>query len=337
MYILENYHDVAPDIICDFLQYLKVNKDYSEKTIHEYFLDLQMFFRYLKRDRGGVDRDTDFNDIDIMDADFDFIKSVSKLDVVNFIYYLRTERIGNERSGSQSGISAVSASRKLACLKSFYRYYCTQSFRLLDKDPTRGVEPPRTKVSVPSVFTESECNDLLNSITGLNKERDACIIMLCLTDGFRISEIAGMNVSDIIQVAKEGEGFITIKGKGNKQRRLFLPANCIETLNQYMSVRNEYKPVENEKALFLSRKHNRISTDAIQRLVKKAMLQANLSGSGPHKLRHTAATLMLKNGVDIRTIQEVLGHGSLSTTQIYTHISNDDLRIAAEANPISKK
>ena len=133
---------------------------------------------------------------------------------------------------------------------------------------------------------------------------------------------------------------MTITGKGNKQRQIYLEDACLDALEDYIAIReSRYRPKEgHEKALFLSRLHLRMSVDAVQAMVKHTLLAAGLSPKkySAHKLRHTAATLMLQNGVDVRTLQEILGHENLNTTQIYTHVDSDSLRVAAKANPLSK-
>ena len=172
---------------------------------------------------------------------------------------------------------------------------------------------------------------LLESVDGKFKERDYAILMVFLNCGIRRSELVGLNLSDVY------EDRIRVVGKGNKERIVFLGTTCKKALQDYLAVRKELQ-CSDPRALFVSREGNRICVTAVHRLVKKHMLAAGLDATqySAHKLRHTAATLMLSGGVDVKTVQEVLGHEHLNTTEIYTHIENTELRIAAEANPLSK-
>ena len=171
----------------------------------------------------------------------------------------------------------------------------------------------------------------MKAVDGPNQARDYAILMIFLNCGIRRSELVGLNLSDVY------EDRIRVIGKGNKERVVYIGSACRAAIDRYLVERRQIVLSDN-RALFGSRDKNRISVSAVHRLVKKHLLQAGLDASklSAHKLRHTAATLMLQNGVDVKTVQEVLGHENLNTTQIYTHIENTELRIAAEANPISK-
>lgn len=327
--------DASP-IINDFLRFESLNMSHSDKTVKEYYLDLRTFFRYMKRERAAVPPDMPFDEIPIDDITLDFVKGISRIDINNFVEYLRCERSTAECKDSDTpGVAIATVNRKVACLKSFFGFYCNR-LEKIDKDPTIGVIVPRLRKYLPEYFTQDESYRLLDAVSGLNEERDYCILLFFLTCGLRVSEIVRINIPDLR--FGDDQHFLTITGKGNKQRQVYLSDACMEALDAYMKIREDaYKPdAKSEHALFLSRKHKRLSVDAVQDLVRKATNQAGLQPYSPHKLRHTAATLMLSNGVDVRTIQEVLGHSSLSTTQIYTHINSDDLRVATRANPISK-
>lgn len=332
---MKDYRDMAPSLLCDFLRYLQLSRDYSEKTVEEYFLDLRTFFRFLKRDRAMVDPDIPFEEIDIMDITLDFIKGISKIDLNAYIDYLRGDRVVHERDGDTTGLAASTTRRKISSIKSFYSYL-TVTIGALSVDPSAGLLMPRQRKKLPDYMTMEECERVLNSVSGINEDRDYAIILLSLTCGLRVSEIAGMNLEDLRFDA--GQQFLKIRGKGHKERQVYPSDACVEAIRAYLDIREDtYKPDgKNKNALFLSRKHNRISVDAVQSMVKKVTREACLRELSPHKLRHTAATLMLQNGVDIRTLQEVLGHNSISTTEIYTHVDDSALRVATRANPISK-
>ena len=199
------------------------------------------------------------------------------------------------------------------------------------ENPIREMDSPKLKKNLPKYLTLDESLLLLESVSGINAERDYCILTLFLNCGLRISELIGLNLSDI-----RGDS-MRVVGKGNKTRTVFLNDACQEAIGRYLAVR---RPVTgpDANALFLSTRDERITRSAVHAMVKRRLEAAGLDSTeySSHKLRHTAATLMLKNGVNIRAVQEVLGHDHLNTTQIYTHVDNDDLRQAAKANPLSR-
>lgn len=332
---MDNYNGLPP-VAEDFLRWQRLNLDHSDQTVDEYALDLRTFFRFMKRERGAVPPDEPFDEIDISDINLEFIRSITRLDVMTYIEYLRMERVSHEGTPHEKvGLAASSTQRKLACLKSFFDYWVVRREQV-DKDPTIGVIAPKTRKKLPQFLTQEESFRLLDAISGLNEDRDYCIILLALTCGLRVSEIVGINLSDIRN--SDGEHFIIIRGKGGKERPAYISEECVEALDSYLEIREDtYKPEEKYKnALFLSRVHRRMSVDAVQVLVRNTCLKANIQPVSPHKLRHSAATTMIQNGVDVRTVQEVLGHSNLSTTQIYTHITDENLKIACQANPLSK-
>ena len=332
-----DYRDGAAPIVKEFLRYEKKNHDLSDKTISEYYLDLRVFFRFMKIDRGIVDPDIPFEEIPVDDITLEFVKGITKLDINNYIDYLRSDRVihTNSMSKDRLGLSPAATKRKYACLRSFYNYLCVGA-DLIDVDPTAGVLTPQSKRNLPSYLSESEAFRLLDSVDGSMVERNYCILLFFLSCGLRVSEIVGLDKSDVRYIS-EKEAYLNIRGKGGKERQVFLSENCIEALMNYLLVRDEENAMpEAKNAIFLSQKHYRVSVSAVQRMVKKFMLKSGLPAYSPHKLRHTSATLMLANGVDVRVLQELLGHSSLSTTQIYTHVQNDQIRTAARANPISK-
>lgn len=334
---LEIARSEASPVIADFIVFLQTNENKSKKTIEEYYLDLRMFFRFLKRDRGAAPADTPFDDIPINDISIDLIRNITKADINNFVYYLRAERTTNAYSAQygEHNLGVAAAKRKIACLKTFFGYLCEATGQL-DKNPTLGVSTPGEGQHIPVYLSESDCRKLLSSISGTNEARDYCIILIFLTCGLRVSELAQLNVQDIRGDEEEGQ-FISFAGKGGKSRQVFLSAACVSAIKDWLEIRPTYNPLDSDKnALFLSRKHNRISVDAVQALVKSATAKAGVKTVSPHKLRHTAATLMLENGVDTRTLQEVLGHSNLNTTQIYTHVNSSALRVATAANPVSR-
>jgi len=333
-----DYRQEAPPIVKDFLRFEKTNHNLRDKTINEYYLDLRIFLRFMKLDRGAVPEDTDFDEIPINDVDLEFIKNISKQDINAFIDYLRSDReVTVDKETTSLGIAATTTNRKIACLHSFFGYLC-EGAEVLDKNPTIGTVTPITHRALPVYLTEDESRKLLDSIRGPYYERDFCIILIVLCCGLRVSEVVGINLSDIHTDGGGTVAYITIRGKGGKERQLTLPENCIKAINDYLTVRDGDNAVPSAKdALFLSQKHNRISVRTVQNMVNSASLNAGIRKISPHKLRHSAATMMMNNGVDIRTLQEILGHATIATTQIYTHVANDDIRTAiSKGNPMSR-
>lgn len=312
----------ASPIIRDYLLYMQTVKGKSPKTVDEYFTDLRTFFRFIKVNRGSVPSSTPFEDIKVDDIDLELIKSVSLQDAYEFMNYLMRDRNNN----------ASTRSRKTSSLKSFFDYLTVKK-HLLDKDPVKELETPKRKKSLPKYLTLEQSIELLNAVDGKHKERDYCIITLFLNCGLRLSELVGLNVTDI-----RPDGTARILGKGNKERIIYLNSACVSAITEYLKVR----PMDNVKdrnALFISSHLKRMSPKTIQALVYKYLEKIGLDAQGYscHKLRHTAATLMYQHGnVDIRVLKEILGHENLGTTEIYTHLNTQQMENAANSNPLSK-
>ena len=325
---MKKYAD-APQVLKDFLTYHETIKGQSQKTISEYYLDLRMFLRFIKLMRNDMPIHTKLDNIDIRDVTLDFIGTIVSSDVFDFLSYLANERA--VRSNSQTtGIEPSARARKLSAIKSFYKYLTVRT-KQLTENPVAELEYPKLRKSLPKYLNMEQSAALLRAVSGPNEKRDYAILMLFLNCGIRRSELVGLNTTDVY------EDRIRVIGKGNKERFVYFGTPCRKAIDAYLVERNK-KVLSDNRALFGSRDGNRISVTAVHRLVKKHMLAAGLDATqfSAHKLRHTAATMMLSGGVDVKTVQEVLGHENLNTTQIYTHIENAELKIAAEANPLSK-
>ncbi len=325
-----NYRNEAPPELADFLSYHETAKNHSQHTVDEYFLDLRNFFRYIKRLRGLVPELLPMDEISIKDVNLELIRSVTLSDVYDYMSYLARERPQHTNSDrTDYGLEASSRARKVASIRSFYKYL--QKFNKIEENPVQDLEPPKLKRSLPKYLTLDECTQLLQSVTGSNSARDYCILTLFLNCGLRISELVNLNVSDI-----HGDT-IRVLGKGNKERILYLNESCQAALENWLTERNMREQID-KQALFVTSRRKRITRAAVHKLVKKRLAEAGLDADeySSHKLRHTAATLMLQNGVDVRTLQEMLGHDNLNTTQIYTHVSSESLQDAAEQNPLAK-
>lgn len=299
-------------ILEDFLNYFSTIKNRSKTTIKAYETDLTLFLKFIAERK--------MYNSDIKNVDLKILSSVTLEDLYAYLAYLT-----NERSNSPTA-----RARKVASLKSFYNYLCNK-IKLINNNPTLELETPKLGIRQPVYLTLDESKELLDAVDGDFKERDYAILTLFLNCGLRLSELANINIDDI----KDDK--LTVIGKGNKQRTVYLNEACVNAINNYLKVRPK-ENLKDKKALFLSKRLQRISIKTIQYLVKKYLKKANLTDKkySTHKLRHTAATLMYKYGkVDIRTLQKLLGHSNISTTQIYTHVDDSELREALNKNPLN--
>lgn len=313
----------SPPVLRDFLTYNETIRGKSSKSVEEYYLDLQTFFRYLLTVRGMVSSDTDFEKISIENVDINLLKTVTISDLYSFIVYCKNERGNNN----------ATRARKTSTLRIFFRYLTSQ-VHLLEVNPAELLESPKVKSGLPRHLTLEDSLELLSSVEGSNRERDYCILTLFLNCGMRLSELCGLNISDI-----RPDGTMRLLGKGNKERIVYLNDACIDAISAYLAVRpNDGVKANDKNALFISRNKRRISNKTVQHLVKTYLDKAGLGGQGfsTHKLRHTAATLMYQHGnVDIRVLKDILGHANLGTTQIYTHISDKQIKQAIDSNPLA--
>ncbi|MCI6908085.1 MAG: tyrosine recombinase XerC [Clostridiales bacterium] len=320
-----------PAILTEFLNYERTVRQLSPRTVSEYALDLQTFFRYLKRSRHLVPDDLPFGEIPTSDVGVELLRSVTLTQLYDYLAFAGSERPKYHRSAdTEYGDEAAALSRKVSSLRTFYKYL-TVKRNYFDNNPTLELENPIIKKSLPKYLTADEAGTLLDAVDGQFKERDYCILTLFLNCGLRVSELAALNLSSI------QDDSLRVHGKGSKERIIYLNDACRDALEDYLPTRLTPRSALDRDALFVSRQLNRIGVQTVKKLVEKHLSAAGLSGRGysTHKLRHTAATLMYQNGVDIRTVQEFLGHEQLSTTQIYTHLSDASLRDAARANPLA--
>lgn len=317
-----DYSDL-PSVLTDFLRYLDVIKNKSPLTVQEYATDLRTFLRFLKQSRGLVSAATDFDEINISDIDIAFLRAVSLSDAYAFLSYCKNERHNN----------ATTRSRKVSSIRGFFKYLTVQR-KILDENPMQELDTPKQKKALPKYLTLDQSISLLEHIDGKNKERDYCMVTFFLNCGMRLSELVGLNLSDI-----HDNEIIHVTGKGDKERILYLNQACRDALAEYLKVR-PVDGVKDKNALFLSNRMQRISPKTVQHIVYTFLEKAGLAGQGlsVHKLRHTAATLMYQHGkVDVLVLKEILGHENLGTTEIYTHIMDDQMKSAAEANPLHRQ
>lgn len=311
-----------PEIVRKYALYYRNIKGRSQKTVNEYCMDLRTFFRFMKRFRGLVPDDTPLEEIPVQDIDLDFIRSITTLDIFEFMNF-----VADERSNMSS-----TRQRKSSSLKSFFGYLSVHE-GLLETNPTENLTPPKKAKTLPRFLSLEQSIELLNAVEGVDKERDYCILTLFLNCGMRLSELVSINMSDVIH----NNSSLRIVGKGNKERMVYLNDACLAAIEDYVRVRPK-DGVKDRNALFLSNRGTRISPKTVQAMVNKYLEKIGLGGAGysVHKLRHTAATLMYRHGhVDIRVLQDILGHENLGTTEIYTHTSSTQMEDAVHANPLA--
>ncbi|CUU48111.1 tyrosine recombinase XerC [Clostridium beijerinckii] len=315
-----------PESLVDFLNYLETIKSTSINTIDGYRIDLTIFFRFMMIYKGKVNSDSvEFEDIDISVIDDEFLRGIKLRDLYAFLSF--TEKYRDN--------SSYARARKVATLKSFFKFLFGKA-KVITENPALELESPKINKRHPVYLTLNQSIHLLESLNKNDKNysRDYCILMFFLNCGMRLSELCS------IQIDKIRDDTLTIIGKGNKERTVYLNDACLKALANYLNVRDDSKALpDNKKFLFLSSRNVPINKRTVEIMIKKHITNAGLTDDKytPHKLRHTAATLMYKYGnVDIRSLQSILGHTNISTTQIYTHVDDDSLRDAVKSNPLSK-
>lgn len=312
----------APPILRNYLNFMTVIKGKSPNTVREYYYDLRLFLRYVISCVNNLPSD-EIQTVNLDEFNEEILKEITINDLYEFMAYINNVHSSNDNYRA----------RKVASLKSFFNYLHNK-INFLEINPAANLDSPKIKKRMPRYLTFEESIGFLNSIDGKFKERDLAIFAIFLNCGLRLSELVGINLKNINFEKRT----LRVIGKGNKERMVYLNDLCIAAINNYLPVRPEVLERADMDALFISSKGRRISNRMVEILAKKYFEKAGLDYDlySPHKLRHTAATLMYREGnVDIRTLQELLGHTSLATTQIYTHIKNDDLRDAANSNPLA--
>ncbi len=332
---MAQFYEDAPQVLREFLVYMESILGRSPKTVSEYYLDLRTFLRYMTAKRNGLSFDA-LDQVDISNVDVSFLGSITQSEVYDYLLYISRSRPKFHNSESTTyGNSAKTRARKMSSLRAFFKYFCDKT-KQIPINPVINIDIPKTQKALPKYLSLNESRKLLDSVDGKYKVRDYCILTLFLNCGLRVSELAGINIGDI----NRDDHILRVLGKGNKERMVYLNDACMAAVRDYDDFKiseNVQPKLAHKNAYFISRNGTRLSTMRIKELVKEHLDQAGLSAkhASAHKLRHTAATLMYQNGVDVRTIKEVLGHENLDTTAIYTHVINDNLRDAAERNPLA--
>lgn len=318
---MKNTADFAmPAFLRDFLNYIRTIKNKSPNTVLSYFYDLRIFCRFILIHKKIVNKNSDFDKIDITLFNNELLHSITLSDLYEYITYVSSNRSN----------SPYARARKIASIRSLFKYL-TNKVNLLSYNPSNELETPNVRKQLPKYLNLNESIELLSCVNGKYYHRDFAMLTLFLNCGIRLSELVGININDL------KDDTLRVIGKGDKERMIYLNSVCLEAINEYKKVRPVDGVIDKE-ALFLSCNKKRIDKTMVQKIVKKFIGQSGLDTTrySTHKLRHTAATLMYRNGVDIRALQEILGHTNLNTTQIYTHLDDNSLREAMNANPLSK-
>lgn len=314
------YLDI-PDAVVEYLHYLDFVKLRSPRTVNGYYLDLRSFFRYMMTVWQPALQDAQPDSLDLTGITIRQIGGISKRDILNYLDHARSHDNGPK-----------ARARKLSALRGFFGYLYEQMAQI-PANPTANISLGSPKKALPKYLTAEESLELLNNIQSDFYERDFCILTLFLNCGMRLAELITINLSDF------RDDTIRITGKGGKERLVYLNAACLDALAHYLPVRRALPKLADPGALFVSKSTGkRLTARRVQQIVERCLQTAGLSGRGysPHKLRHTAATLMYQGGVDMLALKEILGHENVSTTQIYTHINRQQLRDAVAASPLSK-
>ncbi len=315
----------CPEYLKSFLFYMETILNRSPRTVDAYYVDLRVYLRFLYCKNNGIALDSE--DVKISSVPLDYVKAATLGDIYEFLHYASAERNNNPKTRA----------RKASALRRFYKYLTVKA-GLFETDPTKELEMPSVKKSLPKYLTLEESYEILHNINTSEKERDYCMMILFLSCGMRLSELVGINLSDIRRTP-DGVS-LRLLGKGNKERIVYLNEACISAVDSYLEVRGrDKKEIKAKNALFLSRSGDRISARRVEQITEKILADNGLSGRGlsPHKLRHTAATMLYQHsGVDILVLKELLGHANVGTTEIYTHLSNKELKKAADSSPFAK-
>lgn len=318
----EEYINDCPDYLRGFLTNLTLVRDRGDRTEEAYYIDIRTFLRYLKIKNGMASRNDEYGEIKIVDTPFEYVRKFTLTDAYEYLGYLKSIRHN----------STATRARKSSSLKQFFNYLHKKA-HLLNENPLIDLELPRVKNKLPKYLSLEQSLELLKNVNSKYQERDFCILALFLNCGMRLSELVGMDIRDYSRDNRT----LRLLGKGRKERIIFLNDACVDALESYLKVR---PVVESEpNAVFLSRNNKRIDKRRVQQIVEENLTKAGLGNLGvsTHKLRHTAATLMYQHGnVDTLVLKNILGHKSIATTEIYTHLSDESMKQAADSSPLSK-
>lgn len=331
----------APAFIRDFLFYMEIVKGRTPLTVKNYYSDLRMFVRFLKLENNPELKKIPFDKIEIHDNDEALVYNAGLHDVQEFLIFINREKSNQSKARA----------RKAVALRQFYKYL-TNNKNIFEVNPLANLELPTPKPALPKHLTLEQALELIknaslpnqkseNNLT-FRQERDYCMLIFFLNCGMRLSELTGIDRDDVYIDGKNPQNsYVKVLGKGNKERIIYLNEMCQDAYNSYISKLNseQYKnSLKKTDALFISKQFKRITNRRVEQVIDEMLKELGLDKAGfsVHKLRHTAATLMYQNGVDVRVLKEILGHENLNTTQIYTHVVNQQIQDAMKKNPLNK-
>ncbi len=324
-----NSFDDCPPLVVEYLSTLVSVKGRSKRTVNAYYIDIRIFLRYIVQSRSGSFNGEIDNNRDIKGLDKAFFSGITKLEILRFMNFLAFDRDTIECKGT--GLGATARARKLSAIKGLYKYLTVET-GYIDINPVKDIETPKIQKAMPKHLTLDESKTLLSPDEKLDT-RVYCMLILLLNCGMRLSELCSINISDI-----KGDQ-MRVLGKGNKERTVYLNKACIKAIENYLEDRNKIEHIIDENALFIGPKtRKRLSGRRVQQIIEGCFKQAGLGGQGysVHKLRHTAATLLYRyGGADMLALKEILGHENISTTEIYTHISDEQLKKVAASSPLA--
>lgn len=318
------------DVFKDFSVYLTTIKGKSKRTQEEYDYDLHLFFKYVLANRKGISIE-EFENVQLNEKNVgleeyvtdNVIKDVQLEDMYGFLDFCKNERNN----------AAKTRARKVATLKSFFKYIKNKK-NIIEVNHAEELERPKVRDNDQPVYMDiTEATHFSESVKkGRHYRRDYCMIIFMLNLGLRVSEISNLKLNSV-----QGD-YLKVIGKGDKERVLYLNDTCKASLNDYLYERSRMTNAMKSDALFLSQKGTPLTRMQLSRIIKETKCRAGIENKEitPHKLRHTSATMMYQNGADIRSLQQILGHSNISTTQIYTHIEDENIKDVLKNNPMNK-
>ena len=311
--------DTIPDYFRDYILYIEVVKNLAPKSIQTYYIQIRKFLEWV------ADYRLSYTNAEgkppLCSLPISSLSNLNEMDIQAYLSYLV----------NTANNSATTRRLALTSTKSFYDYL-VKNAKLLDKNPVADIPKPKKEKTMPKYLSLDESISLLNAVDGEEQERDYCIITIFLNCGIRLSELVAANVEDV------KDNTLRIYGKGRKERIVYLNAACSAALTAYLQTRKDINKKNINHPLFISKRTgNRITGRRVEQIVEKYLRASGVGGRGysPHKLRHTAATLMYQNGADVLTLKEILGHTSVATTEIYTHLHNTQVKNVMENSPLA--